>query len=158
IRGCINCGAIGCANIVALAHALRRVMALPEHLEKIPIAYHFRVEHDHDRLGMTGQSSACFRVGRIGCYAALIPCRSEPHTRNLPEQALDAPETAHAEIGDIQSFRKRPAQRTARYEMRRCRGNLCGSARQSILRQGQVDLLAHLVILEKQFLSPSMSY
>ena len=40
------------ADVVALTHALRRVVVLPEHLEQVLVADHRRVEDHEDRLGV----------------------------------------------------------------------------------------------------------
>jgi hypothetical protein len=44
----IDAGPILSAEVIALAHALRRIMALEDHLEQIVIAHALRIEdHEH---------------------------------------------------------------------------------------------------------------
>ena len=53
---------------------------------------------------MAGQPGAGFLIGRVGGQAAGIADRRDPDALGLPEQALGAPEAAHAEIGGLQAL------------------------------------------------------
>ena len=44
------------ADVVALAHALRRVVALPEDAQQLVVTDALRVEDDQHDLGVTGQA------------------------------------------------------------------------------------------------------
>src|SRR4029079_18330625 len=52
------------ADIVALAHALGRIVVLPEALQQRVIARLLRVEDDEDNLGVAGAGAADLGVGR----------------------------------------------------------------------------------------------
>src|SRR4051812_20340221 len=53
------------ADVVALAHALGRIVILPEHLQEIVVRDPLRIEHDQDDFGMSGHARADFPVRRI---------------------------------------------------------------------------------------------
>src|SRR5690606_20130899 len=89
--------AVLAADVVALAHALRRVVRLPEHLQEVPVADALRVIDDEHGLGVAGAAGADLAVARIRGVAARITGRRDPDAVELPELPFDAPETAHRE-------------------------------------------------------------
>src|SRR4051794_3353586 len=95
------------ADVVALTHALRRVVALPEELEHLLVAGLLGVEDDEDGLGVAGAPRADLLIARVGRRAARVADRGGPHARRLPEDALGAPEAAHAELGALQAVGER---------------------------------------------------
>src|SRR5581483_5643108 len=91
------------ADIVALAHALGRVVAFPEHLQEAVIADDLGVVDDEYDLGMPGLAAAHLFIGRVRGGAAGIADRRGPHARRLPELALGAPEAAEPKDGLLQA-------------------------------------------------------
>src|SRR5829696_2910775 len=90
--------AVAGADVVALAHALRRVVGLPEHLEQRVVGNLARIEDDLHRLGMAGQSGAYLLIGWIGRHPAdAADCR-DPHAGQVPERFLRTPIAAEREI------------------------------------------------------------
>ena len=54
IRGGIDGRAVLAADVVSLAHALGRVVALPEELQQLVVGDDLRIEHHLHRLGLSG--------------------------------------------------------------------------------------------------------
>src|SRR5262249_7618086 len=77
------------ADVVALAHALRRVVVLPERLQQTIVVDLLRVEHDEYHFGVTGAARANLFIGRVRRVAAGIAdrCRVDALAK-LPELAL----------------------------------------------------------------------
>src|SRR6185295_881699 len=68
----IDARAILRADVVALAHPLRRIVALPEDLQELGIADDLRIEyHEHDFV-VPRHASADFAIGRVRRRAAGI--------------------------------------------------------------------------------------
>src|SRR5690606_36699596 len=80
------------AHIIALPHALGRVMLFPEGPEQPVEADYTRVINHFDRFGMTGSPRTDFFIGRIWRHSSLIAGGGHDHARQLPEQPLRAPE------------------------------------------------------------------
>src|SRR5215216_6422283 len=118
----INAGAILRADVVALAHALSRIVVLPEHLEQALIRDFLRiVDHEND-LVVTGAAAADLLVCRIGRMAGgIADGRDVNAVAKLPKLALRAPETAHAEHRGLKLFGIWPLQRAAIEEVLLCR-------------------------------------
>src|SRR6185503_19440342 len=91
--GDVDRGSVLRADVVALAHALRRVMALPEDLEHLFVRRLLPVEGDEHDLGVTGRAGADLLVRRVARVAAGVAGRGRVHAVRLPEHALRAPET-----------------------------------------------------------------
>ena len=85
------------ADVVPLAHALGRVVALPEDPQHLLVARLRRVEDGEHDLDVAGAAGADLLVGRLRHGAARVAGRRRPHARRLPEHPLGAPEAAHAE-------------------------------------------------------------
>ena len=85
------------ADVVALAHALRGVVVLPEQLEQLVVRDHRGVEHHEHRFGVSGVPAAHLhvrRVRRVAPRRSRLRCCTHPRpARN----ALGAPEAAHRE-------------------------------------------------------------
>src|SRR5215207_10713212 len=132
------------ADIVALAHALSRVVTFPERLQELLVGDLLRIEHDQHHFGMTGAARADLLIGRIGRVSAGIADggRMDAVTE-LPELALCAPETAEAEHRLLEACGIGRLQLAAVDEMRgggRYRG---GTARQRFGGAWQRGGLAH---------------
>ncbi|MNN49131.1 hypothetical protein D3C81_1636400 [compost metagenome] len=98
----INGRAVLGAGVVALTHALGRVMVLPERAQHGLQRDLRRVEHHPHHFGMAGEPGADFLVARVRRDAALVAHRCGHHARQLPELALGAPETPHANVQHLQ--------------------------------------------------------
>src|SRR5690606_8463791 len=86
------------ADVVALAEALRRVVALPEDLEELLLGDLRGVVRDERRLGVPRARGARLLVGGVRRRAAHVADGGAHHTGDLPEDLLGAPETAHREV------------------------------------------------------------
>src|SRR4030067_1083743 len=58
------------ADVRALAHSLRRVVAFPEPAEQLPVAHDARVEDDEHHLGVAREAAADLLVRPAGRPAA----------------------------------------------------------------------------------------
>ena len=77
----------------------------PEQLEQVGVADLLRVVDHQHALGVARQTAAHLFIGRIGGETTLIAGGGDIDAGLLPEQSLDAPETAHGKIGQLQSGR-----------------------------------------------------
>ena len=111
------------ADVVALAHALGRIVALEEDLEELLVAHALRVEDDEHGLVVTGAAGAHLFIGRVWGEPAGVADRGHDHTGDVPEPLLGTPEAAEPEQGLLGSFRIRPLQRRPIDEMVRGRRN-----------------------------------
>src|SRR5215470_10756937 len=102
-------------DVVALAHALRGVVRLPEHPEQVTVGDPGGVKDDPDGLGVPGSPAADLFVRRVGREPALVADRGRHHARRLPEDALGAPEAAERELGYLSALRVRRAQAGAEH-------------------------------------------
>ena len=118
-------------GVVALAHALRRIVALPEGPEQLLVARHLRVEHHQHHLGVPGPSRADLPVRGVRGEAAGVADCGHRDPRELPEEALGAPEAAHAEDGLLLA-RPRPHQRRAVDEVLLGHGHTRAPARKGL--------------------------
>src|SRR5919197_4050512 len=85
------------ADVVALAHALRRVVALPEHLQQLVVRALRGVVDDQHGLGVAGAAAADLLVGGVRRVAAGVADGGGDDAGRLPEEALGAPEAAERE-------------------------------------------------------------
>src|SRR3981189_569387 len=99
------------ADVVPLAHALGRVMALPERAQQLRVGDPLRVVHHQHRLGVPGRSRADLAVGRIPGVSARVSHRGRVHALELPELPLGAPEATHPEEGALMTLGKGRHQR-----------------------------------------------
>src|SRR2546430_8232297 len=100
----VDAGAILRAHIVALAHALGRIVALPKRFEQPLIGNLLRIiDHEH-HLVVPGATGANLLVSGIGRIAAGIADRGDVDAlTQFPEFALGAPKAAHPEHGRFRS-------------------------------------------------------
>src|SRR5947209_1944358 len=82
-------------DVIALPHALRRIVVLPEDLQQLPVADHLRIEHDEHDLVVPGHARADLAVRRVRCMTAGVPDRGAVDAAKLPEFPLGAPEAPH---------------------------------------------------------------
>ncbi len=131
------------ADVVTLAHPLRRVVRLPEDLQQVLEAHHRRVEHDRNSLGVPGQARTRLLIGRVRGDPARVPDRGRVHPGDLPERPLRTPETAEPEHRGLETRGDGTPQRCAedrvpiRYRKRRFR-----TAGQCLRGRGQRRLVA----------------
>ena len=97
--------AVAGADVVALAHALGRVVGLPEGLEQLLVGDPRRVVGDEDDLGVTGPAGADLLVGRVRRVATGVADGRRHDARELPEILLVAPEAAEAEDRGLRARR-----------------------------------------------------
>jgi len=122
------------ADIVALPHALRRIVILPEDAQEIGEA-HLRgvIDHAH-HFRMARAAGASLLVGGVGREATGVTRRRAPDAfADLPELALGTPEAAHAEHGLLEALGDRAIQWPAKHPMRCGRGNGLRAARQRLI-------------------------
>src|SRR5206468_4896834 len=96
-RGDEDGGAVLRADVVALAHALRRVVTFPEDAEQLVVARLFRPEHDEHDLGMPGAARADLLVRGVRGHASCVADGGRVDPRELPEELLRPPEATHPE-------------------------------------------------------------
>src|SRR4029079_4788083 len=85
------------ADVVALAHALRGVVALPEDAEQVLVADLRGVEHDAHDFRVPRAPRADLAVRRVGRRASSVADGRAHHPGNGPESLLGPPEAAHPE-------------------------------------------------------------
>src|SRR5258708_164743 len=114
----IEAGAILRAHVVALAHALGRIVILPERFAQPLIGYVVRViDHEH-HLVVTGAAGANLLVSWISRIAAGIADSSDVNAfAQFPKLALGAPEAAHPEHCHFEARRVWPLQRPVKDAM-----------------------------------------
>ena len=132
-REAVDPGAVLRADVVALAHALGRVVVLPEDLEHRVVARAGRVEHDEHDLVVAGARAAHLLVGGVGGEAAGVADRGRVHAVGLPELALRAPEAAHAEHRHLVALGEGGLQRGAEHVVGLGDGHLLSAAGEGIL-------------------------
>src|SRR5271167_4089502 len=96
-RECIDCRPVLGPDVVALAHALGRVMALPEQLEQCLVAREFRIIDDEHGFGVATAAAAHLFVGRVRGGPAGVADRGDPDARRFPEHPLRTPKAAEPE-------------------------------------------------------------
>src|SRR5215211_271867 len=123
VRAVVDGGAVLRADVIALAHALGRVVSLPERAQDLVVRDLRRVEHDEHDLGVAGRAAADLLVRRVRRVAARVAHRGRVDAVELPEQALSAPEAAHADDELLHLLGKRRRQRGAEDVVARRDGN-----------------------------------
>ncbi len=99
--GPVDRGAVLGADVVALAHALGRVVDLEEGLDQVGVGDLRRVVDDADGLGVAGPAAADLFVRRMGRRAAGVSDRGGPDAGDLPVDLLGSPEAAEPEQGHL---------------------------------------------------------
>src|SRR3972149_53384 len=84
------------AHVVALPHALRRVVALPEEAQQGAVAHDARVVDDEHHLRVARAAAADLLVRRVRRVPAGIARGRREDALRVPEAPLRAPEAAHA--------------------------------------------------------------
>src|SRR5262249_21116772 len=111
VRGRVDRRAVLRADVVALAHALRRVVVLPEEPEDLLVARLPRVEADEHRLGVAGAARADLLVGWVRRVAAGVADSCRVDAGGLPEHALGTPEAAHPDYRLLEALGERRGDR-----------------------------------------------
>src|SRR5262249_14811551 len=104
-------------DVVALAHALGRIVRLPEDPEQLLVAHGTGIEDDQHHLGVSGPAAAHLLVRRVRREAARVAGGRRVDALRLPELPLRAPEAAEAEDGLLEALGERRLQRVAADEM-----------------------------------------
>src|SRR3954453_15443051 len=89
--------------VIALTHALRRVVVLPEDLEQILVADLRGIEDHADRLRVARLAGAGLAIGRVAGGTALVTDGRRPHAGLLPVRLLLAPEAAERKLRDLEA-------------------------------------------------------
>ncbi len=134
-------GAVLGTHVVALAHALGRVVRLPEHPEQVLVRHEGRVEDHPDRLGVAGPTRTDLFVGRVGRVTTRVADRGGQHPGQLPELPLGAPEAAQAELGHLRTRRIGREQPAAEHLVAGGHGQGLGPSGQRLLRGDQLGFL-----------------
>ena len=120
-------------DVIALTHALRRIMTFPKRLQQLVIGDLPGIEHHQHRFGMTGTARTHLLVsGVCGVAASVAHSGGIDAIAKFPELALGAPETAEPEHRLVQALRIGRLQLTAIDEMADSGGNRRGPARQRL--------------------------
>ncbi len=77
--GDIDARAVLGAHVATLAHALRRVVVLPEDLEQLLVGDHRGVEDHEDGLGVPSPTGADLLIARVGREPADVADRGRVH-------------------------------------------------------------------------------
>jgi hypothetical protein len=131
------------ADIVALAHALRRVVVFPKRLEQPRVGNFLRViDHEHDFV-VPGAAGTHFFVGRVRGQATGITDRGDVDAvAELPEFPLGAPEATEAEHRHGEPGRVGAFERPAVDEMGPRGRDRRGASGERLLGRGHFQLLA----------------
>ncbi len=97
-RGVKDGGAILCPDISALSVPLRRIVNMPEDIQKSFQRNETGFEYDFNNLRMAGFTGAHFLVRRIRLMTAHVSGDDGMHAFNLPESGFRAPEAPGCEI------------------------------------------------------------
>src|SRR6185369_17911172 len=128
-------------DVVALAHALGRVVVLPEHLQQVLIGHLRRVVHDLDGLGVPGPTGAGLLVRRVLGEPALVADGGGVHAGDLPEHPLRSPEAPHAEVRHLEAGRPGSAQRGPQHGVPVGQGHLVRAPNERLVDGDHVGLL-----------------
>ena len=130
------------ADVVALAHALGGVVALPEHLEQLVDGDDLGIEHDQHGLGVAGAARAGLLVGGVGRDATGVAHGGDPHAGDRPEGPLGPPEAAHPDDEGLEPLGVGRRERVAVHEVLRGHGHGGVAAGQGLGGGGEVERLA----------------
>ncbi len=130
------------ADIVALPHALRGVVALPEHAQQVLVADLLGIEHHEHHFVVTGAAGADLFVGRVRREATGVADGGRVDAGGLPELALRAPETPEPEHRLVETLGDRGFDRRVEHEVAR-RNAECArrAARERVFRGGNLGLV-----------------
>src|SRR5713226_1604856 len=140
----IDRGTILGADVIALTHALRRVVTFPKRLQELLVRDFLRIEHHQHRFGMTGAARTNFLVSRVfGVTAGVADGGGIDAIAEFPKLTLRAPVTAEPEYRLLKVCGIRRQQLTAVYEMRCCGRNRVRTAWQRLGCARQCSGFAH---------------
>src|SRR5690348_4527103 len=117
-------------------------MAFPKRLEQLIVTDLLRIVDDEHDFGMAGAAGANLFVARIGRVAAGIADRGRIDARQLPEDALRAPEAAHGEDRGLEPFGEGRLEPVAVDEMPLRHAHLLRAARQRVLAARHFEFLS----------------
>ena len=129
----VNARAILRAAIVALAHALGRIMAFPKDLQQRLISHTRRIKYYANHFVVSGFSAANLFIGRIWRIAGRIAHHGHPNPVDAPKHPLHSPKAAHAKHRLLQPRFWHGLQGTACYKMRCGGGNWGAAPRQGLV-------------------------
>ncbi len=162
----VDAGAVLRSDVVPLPHALRRVVAFPEHLEELVVRHFGWPVHDqHDlvvpgqpgadflvgnlpgvvddehHLGVPGEPGADFLVGGVRRASGRVTDGRGEDPHLLPELSFGSPEAPKPKHRLLRVFGKRAAQRGVQYEMLPGDRHFCVTARERLLGRWHTKLL-----------------
>ena len=104
-------------KVVALAHALGRVVSFPEGTQQLVVRNDLRIKHHQHCFGVTSPTAACLLVRGVRCDATRVTNRSRVDARDLPEDALGSPKATEGEDRGLETLGVRTAQRVKVHEV-----------------------------------------
>src|SRR5262249_55554811 len=105
----VDAGAVLRAHVVALAHALGRIVVFPERLEQLLVRDLLRVIDHQNHLVVPGAAGANLLVRRVGRVATGVADGGDVNAiTQFPELAFCSPATAPAEHRRLESLRTWP--------------------------------------------------
>src|SRR3569623_964745 len=126
----VYAGTVLSTDIIALAHALSRIVRLPEQCQQIPVVEHGGIVNHPHHFIVPSEAAAYLPISGVGGEAAGIADQAAVDARHLPEQALRTPEAAEADQGRCHAGRKRRYEAVPADIMRRRHGHGRSTARQ----------------------------
>ena len=141
VRAVVDGRAVLRPDVVALAHALRRVMALPERPQDVVERDLRGVEHDEHGLGVAGRAAADLLVRRVRRVAARVAGCGRVDAVELPEQALGAPKAAEPDDELLHLLGERRRERGAEDVVALGHGNRSVPPRERPVRVDHLGLL-----------------
>src|ERR1019366_10189526 len=131
-------------DVIALAHALRRVVTFPERLQQLIVGDLPGIEHHQHRFGMAGAARTNLLVsGVLGMAAGVAHGGGIDAIAEFPEFTLRAPETAEPEHRLLQTCGIGRPQLASVHEMGCCSRDRLRTARQRLGRARQCSGFAH---------------
>ena len=124
-----------------MAHALGRIVALPEDAQQLLVAGLAGIEYRAHRFRMTRPAGTDLLVGRIRCVASDVANRAADDAGRLPELPFRAPETTHRYQDHLETV-ERAIQWLVRDEMSSRDRHPLGSAREGLCGAGYSQILA----------------
>src|SRR5262245_1541771 len=137
----VDAGAVLRAHVIALAHALGRIVVFPECLEQLLVRDLLWVIDDQNHLVVPGAAGANLLVRRVGRVATGVPDGGDVNAiTQFPELAFGAPEAAHAEHRGLEALGIWPLERSAQYEMLARGRDRRGTSRQGLRSRRHFEL------------------
>merc|ERR1719231_836291 len=138
----VEARAVLSADVVALRHAARRVVRLPEPTQNVRERRLLGVIHDLHRLGVAAAPAARLLVRRVGREASGVADRGrvDAIAGQAPDALLAAPEAAIGEDRDLVALRPRTLHLVAEHVVTVSDLHLLRAARQSVLGRDHLRL------------------